>query len=121
MPPAPAGCEWFEAGRVLGELGLDDTASGRKRYAERMRERATDETAERNAAVNEGLRRGWCLGAAGFRERMLNLLEKTSEKFSMAKEVDGSVRKSHGEDEAGRLLERAMTYFGIGEGEAGTS
>ena len=34
---------WFEPRTVLGEMGLDDTAAGRRAYAERMRERAVDD------------------------------------------------------------------------------
>jgi REP element-mobilizing transposase RayT len=109
--------EWFEAGRVLGELGLEDSASGRKRYAERMRGRAVDEMAERNAAQNEGLRRGWCLGEASFRERMLSLLETTGEKFSRGREIDGAVRRNHDANEARRVLLEAMTCFGMNESE----
>jgi hypothetical protein len=109
--------EWFDARRVLGELGLDDTVDGRRRYAERMRDRAVEELAGGNESDNERLRRGWCLGEASFRERMLGLLERTGEKFSKAKEVDGVVRKSHGEDEASRLLQGAMVYFKISPGD----
>lgn len=105
---------WFEPVRVLGELGLEDTAEGRRRYAERMRQRALDEWAEKNAVENERLRRGWCLGQASFRERMLSLLEKTGEKFSKAKSVDGAVRQNHGENEARRLLGEALAHFRIG-------
>jgi REP-associated tyrosine transposase len=105
--------EWFEAARVLGELGLNDTAEERRRYAERMRGRALEERAGQNGAANERLRRGCCLGAASFRERILNLLEETGEKFSRAKAVDSVVRRSHDEEEARRLLESAMTYLGI--------
>ncbi|HYJ05736.1 MAG TPA: hypothetical protein VEX43_11415 [Chthoniobacterales bacterium] len=108
-------CDWFDPARVLGELGLDDTAEGRKRYAERMRGRALEELADRNAADNEGLRRGWCLGDAGFRERMLGLLETVAQKFSKAKEVDGGIRRSHDDNEARRVLREAMAYFGISE------
>jgi hypothetical protein len=108
---------WFDPLRVLGEVGFEDTAAGRRQYAERMRHRAMDKFAEKNAIENERLRRGWCLGDASFRERMLNLLEKTGEKFSKAKEVDGAVRQSHGEDEARRLLEGAMAHFRIGPGD----
>lgn len=111
--------EWFEAARVLGELGFDDTAEGRRRYAERMRGRAVEELANRNVAGNERLRRGWCLGAASFRERMLGLLETTGEKFSKAREIDGPVRQSHGEDEARRLLQGALAHFEIAPGDLG--
>jgi len=34
---------WFEPRTVLGELGMDDTAAGRRPYAQRMRERAVEE------------------------------------------------------------------------------
>jgi putative transposase len=105
--------DWFEPAWVLGELGLNDTAEERRRYAERMRARAVDERAGKNGVANDRLRRGWCLGAPSFRERILSLLEETGEKFSKAKAVDSAVRRSHGEGEARRLLQRAMTYFGI--------
>ena len=107
--------KWFDPRRVLGELGLEDTATGRKLYAERMRERAVDERADRNAAPNERLRRGWCLGGASFRERMLCLLEKTSEKFSQGREVEGAVRRSHDSNEARRILMDAMSCFELNE------
>lgn len=105
--------EWFEPGRVLGELDLSDTAAGRRRYAERMRQRAVEELEGKNAAQGAMLERGWCLGGAAFRERMLDLLESAREKFSRKKEVDGIIRRSHGEEAARRLLERASMYFGL--------
>jgi REP element-mobilizing transposase RayT len=112
--------EWFEAQRVLGELDLDDTIFGRRRYAERMRQRAMDEVEEKNACENEKLRRGWCLGGAGFRERALELIERVGEKLSQAKEVDASVKRSHGEEEAGRVLRRGMEHFGLVETQLGS-
>jgi hypothetical protein len=107
--------EWFEPGRVLGELGLEDTAQGRRRYAERMRARAVDELAHRNDVANEQLHRGWCLGNAGFRERMLGLLEGATEKLSAKKEVDAAVRRSHDDKEARRLRDDALHYFNLRE------
>lgn len=109
--------DWFDADRVLGELGLEDNAGGRKLYAERMRARAVDERAERNAAENEGLRRGWCLGGASFRERVLGLLEKRDGKFSKAKEIEGAVRRNHDANEARRVLVEAMSCLGLKEVE----
>jgi hypothetical protein len=105
--------EWFEPGRVLGELGLGDTADGRRRYAERMRQRAMEELGGKNSAADAKLRGTWCLGGESFRERMLRLVEKAGEKLSGDKEVDGTIRRSHGEKEARRLLERAMGYYGL--------
>jgi REP-associated tyrosine transposase len=102
---------WFEPRRVLGELGLEDTLMGRRRYAERMRQRAVEEVKGKNTKHYEQLRRGWCLGGPSFRERVLGLIEKAGEKFSRGKEVDGAVKRSHGEDEARRLLERGLDYF----------
>ncbi len=104
---------WFEPERVLGELGLADSVSGRRKYAERMRERAVDEWAGKNRETQEVLRRGWCLGSAGFRERMLGLIEGAGEKLSRAKEVDGPIRRSHDAEEAQRLLGRALSYLGL--------
>ena len=105
--------DWFEPGRVFGELGLDDTPEGRRKYAERMRERAVDEAGGKLAAETEALRRGWCLGGAGFRERMLGLVEAASEKLSRRKAVDGAVRQSHDLDEAERLLEAGLKEMAL--------
>ena len=109
--------KWFDPERVLGELGLDDTTEGRRRYAERMRGRALEELADGNAAQNEELRRGWCLGGASFRERVLGLIERAGEKFSKAKEVDSAVKRSYDEDEARQLMQEAMAHFRIGDGD----
>jgi hypothetical protein len=74
-----------------------------------------DERAERNAAQNDGLRRGWCLGGPTFREHALGLLEASGEKFSKAKEVEGAVRRNHDTYEAQRVLVEALSCFGMKE------
>ncbi len=104
---------WFEPGRVLGDLGLEDNAAGRRRYAERMRHRAVDELAGRNVEVDEKLRRGWCLGGSGFRERVLGLIEAAGEKLRQGAPLVGAVRRSHDEAEARRLLLEGLRYFGL--------
>jgi len=105
--------DWFEPNRVMGELGLQDTVAGRRRYAQRMRQRAVEERTGKNREQSEGLRRGWCVGEASFRERMLSLMERTGETFSRRKEVDAAVRRSHGEEEARSILEQALKHFGL--------
>jgi hypothetical protein len=111
--------EWFDASRVLGELGLEDTNEGRRCYTVRMRDRAVAELADESDADNEQLRRGWCLGGAGFRERMLSLLDRTREKLSTAKEVEGAVKREHDANEAGRLLRAGMSCFQVSESDLG--
>jgi putative transposase len=105
--------DWFEPDRVLGELGLEDTIAGRRRYGERMRQRAVEERTGKNREQSEELRRGWCLGGASFRERMLSLMERAGKTFSRRKEVDAAVRRSHDEEEARSILEQALKQFAL--------
>ncbi len=51
------------------------------------------------------------LGGASFRERVFGLIESAGEKFSKAKEMDASLKRSHGEEEARRLLRRGLEHF----------
>jgi len=99
---------WFEPRRVLGELGLEDNAAGRRRYAERMRRRAVECRSE--SAELERLRSSWCLGSASFRERILGLMEAAGERIRHGK-VDGAIRRSHSRKEAERLLELGLEHF----------
>ncbi len=102
---------WFEPKYVLGELGLSDTVLGRRHYAERMRARAVEERAGRNRRANEQLRRGWCLGEASFRERMLALLDLGAEKLGGRREVDAALRRGHDEEAARQLVDQGLEYF----------
>ena len=104
---------WFEPRRALGEVGLEDTRAGRRDYAQRMRARAVEELDGANAGADQALRRGWCLGGAGFRERMLGLLEQTGEKFSKGRNMDAGVKRSYDLEEAQRLVRRALEHFGL--------
>jgi len=107
---------WLEADRVLGELGLRDDAEGRRRYAERMRSRAVEELAGRAEADGVAeLRRGWCVGGAGFRERMLRLLETAAERLGRRRSSprDASVRRDHGLDGAERLLAEGLDRLAL--------
>lgn len=101
--------ECFEPTRVLGELGLEDTKAGRRMYAERMRARAVEEREAKESPLNSALRRGWCLGSAGFRERVLGLLPLGAER----RELDSTLRRSHGEEEATKLLQRGLAVYGL--------
>ena len=112
--------EWFEAERVLGELGWGDDAAGRRAYGERMRERAVEELAEGIEAAERGeLRRGWCLGGASFRERMLGLLDLAAEKLPGERRSrrDAAVLRDRGEEGARQLLVEGLRCFGLKSAE----
>ena len=97
----------FATTQNLDELGCADDVSDRRWFAQRMRERAVEElTRETEPAELEELRRGWCLGGAGFRERMLRVLDGAGEKLRRPhlSPRDARVERDHGVDEAGRLL-----------------
>jgi putative transposase len=104
--------EWFTAERVLGALDLEDTVEGRREYAKRMRIRAEEELTGEETQPMAELRRGWCLGSESFREKMLRLLDQLNEKRPRRKSSrDAKVRREHGEEEAGRLIEAALNYL----------
>ena len=101
---------------VLGELGCDDDAPGRRWYARRMRERAVEElTRKKEPAELEELRRGWCLGGEGFRERMLRVLDGAGERLRRTRlsPRDARVERDHGLDEASWLLAEGLRCLGL--------
>lgn len=108
---------WFEPMRVLAELGWDDTKAGRRAYAERMRARAVEERIARTGGAADEIRRGWCLGSQSFRERMLGLLERGNERPPTERELDACLRRSHGEEQAAKLLGRGLSACGLAEGD----
>ena len=111
---------WLEVDRVLGELGWCDDAAGRRSYAERMRGRAVEVLTEETEREEIGeLRRGWCLGAAGFRERMLRLLEATAERLARPRSSrrDASVQRDHGLAGAEDLIREGLRCLGLSEEE----
>jgi putative transposase len=103
---------WFEPRVVMEELGFADTSAGRRGFAQRMRIRAVSELEGKESPAVAELRRGWCLGGAGFRERMLSLLDACQDRLSKRRR-DASVERDHGIDEARRILELGLRYFGL--------
>jgi len=65
---------WLRVDRVLGEWGVQqDTAAGRRRLEQAMEQRVGLERSKEGADWKL-LRRGWCWGAKGFREELLELI-----------------------------------------------
>jgi putative transposase len=114
---------WLDVGAVLGELGFEDTSAGRRGYAERMRRRAIEErqAGNKESEAAAELRRGWCLGGAGFRERMLRLLDAAGEKLLKPRRsrFDARVEHDHGLEESRRIMEIGLRCFGLKQEELG--
>jgi putative transposase len=69
---------WMEVAAVLGEDGLSDCASGRRRFLERMERRKAEELMRGNKQTRETLklfRRGWVIGGEAFRDRIVDRIE----------------------------------------------
>ena len=104
--------EWLEVSRVFGEVGVEDTSEGRRRYAQRMRERAVATLSGEDGAELARLRRGWCLGGESFRERMLSLLGAATGFCEIKGDVPSESR-SHGEARAREMIEAGLAHFGL--------
>lgn len=97
----------------MGELGLRDEAEGRRRYAERMRRRAAEELAAVADTPSQPFAGRWYLGDESFRERILRLLDASTDKLRTRREMDRSVRRTHDEEEAKRLLKTGLETLGL--------
>jgi hypothetical protein len=86
------GYEAYVAGRVL-ELGVK---AGRGALAEEWK----------------GIRRGWYLGGEGFRGRLLKKVKETLGKTRDSSH-SGDAKQDHGEQQAERLLQRALSALKI--------
>ena len=88
---------WMRVDRLLGEHGIGrDTAAGRLEFERRMEVRRLAEAEEETLT---GLRRGWCYGIAGFRQRMLEEIEKIA-----GESVGGGVRQETAINKADRIV-----------------
>lgn len=108
--------DWLRTDRVLGCLGFGDDRSGLARYRQYMQKRVVEiACSDRPWLVDEawnGIRRGWCFGSEGFREKMEEML---------AGALGGKRRDSFSGDEVARhdqlaaelLLDEGLAKLGL--------
>jgi hypothetical protein len=117
---------WLATKPALAAFGCADTAAGRRRWVERLDERARCEAQEKcgipasdedHDARRSDLRRGWYWGSQAFAERMLKLggaiLQKTRHRSAKASHE----KRAHGEQEARRLVAEGMVAAGLTDNE----
>src|SRR5271166_4051652 len=99
---------WLRVGRLLGEWGVRrDDRQGRQEFQRGMEQRRREKPEDLKR-----LRRGWCLGDDGFREKLLALLGEEVGEHHYGKEIRESV-----EARAERLVAEGLSQAGWRESD----
>jgi hypothetical protein len=102
---------WLEVCRVLGELGLRDKPGDRRTYGRRLEERAREGLA---AEQLQQVRRGWLLGSEGFRDRVLDWMEK--KRLGRGRKVRREQSDhDHGRRQAERIIQEMLELLEVSE------
>lgn len=109
---------WLVTERVLGSLGLGpEECRGYEAYVEgRVLELGIQQGQEGLAKEWKGIRRGWYLGGAELRQRMLRLMDAPLRQ-GRKNSHSGEVRREHGEEQADRLLQAALPVAGLDQSQ----
>ena len=112
--------EWLSCRRVLEQLGMADTAVGRRRYSEYMAGRVeevrhSDQPWKADEAWQK-IRRGWHFGGEGFRKEMLGRVEDSLKNARHASFSGGEIRE-HDEACAEAWIAQGMKALGIAEAD----
>lgn len=113
---------WMQVERGLGVWHLEDTATGRQRYLERLEEKCRQEEAGRcgvaevdGQGLHSTLRRGWYWGDQAFREFLLKKITPGLERLNDRTYRSSSLAQSHDEFAAQKLLRAGLAYYGLSE------
>ncbi|MGJ8642374.1 MAG: transposase [Luteolibacter sp.] len=113
---------WIAVKEGLGHLGYDDLAAGRKRFL-----KDTENLVDRSRPARSGhgdrtepdlgavLRRGWCFGSDGFRERLIGLVESklATGDYRSENGYSGGAVKDRSEAAARRWIAEGMKILGM--------
>jgi REP element-mobilizing transposase RayT len=99
---------WICVSRLLGEHE-GDTAAGREAFLLRME---AQRLLEEDEETVRSIRRGWCLGRAGFRQELLAQLDNRTGEIPL-----GEVRQEHGENRAERIIAEELEKLGWKEAD----
>jgi putative transposase len=117
---------WTE--RAFRVFGCKDTPAGRRRFVERVEERARAEKAEEcglaqleGQSLQSTLRRGWCYGTDAFKEHLLELSAHLLDKRSTQSRdnYQGPEIEAHGERRAEQIVQAGLEVLGMAEEELG--
>ena len=125
MPPGRRP-RWLAAEEALRAFGCPDTARGRRKWVQRLDQRARDGVIEHCGVPSPApdadgrasqLRRGWYWGSQAFAERLLEMGQAVLKKKRNAGYRASLESRAHGEREAQRLMEEGLKAAGLGSEE----
>ena len=114
------GFEWLSVSRVLGNLGMEDTLAGRRKYAEymggRVEEVRNNDQPWKTDENWQKIRRGWYFGSENFRGEMLGKLGKAMA-GGKRESFGGEDVKTHDEFRAETLIGEGLKNLGLAESD----
>jgi len=110
------GPPWLEMDRVLQSFELAKDGRGRRAYVAWLEARAANDSGGVDEAAQVALRRGWYLGEETFRDRLLDLLDKTHGVQPRQRRQAAGLGKDHGEKDAARIVRELGPKLGLPAG-----
>ena len=104
---------WQEVSRVLEAFKLSKDRRGRKSYVSWLEARALEHGGAINAEAMEALRRGWYLGEEGFKDKLLGLFDKATDKLLKKGSHAGDAVRAHDRNEAERIVSVLTVELGL--------
>lgn len=105
--------EWLTTERVLRAFELDEGRRGRRGYTAYLEARAKDRDATLTDESLKELRRGWFLGEASFRDRLLDAMSTMARKRRRKGSISGPAARDHDEAEAEDFVRRAAEILKV--------
>jgi len=120
--PARKRVKWLAAQAVLEAFGCKDTASGRRKFVQRLDRRAAEEEAQQCGVIPlpeemdarcSHLRRGWYWGSQGFGEKLLKLAGAVIARDRHRAYRGSLERRAHDATKAEQLLQEGLQAAGL--------
>jgi len=109
---------WIRVDRLLGDLGNEDSAPGRRQYAKFLEERRQEECPEEMELVRK-VRRGWRLGGDDFLERLETRIRSVGRKAKRGAHLAEEVKETMAA-KAERIIAEELKWKKMDEVTLGT-
>jgi putative transposase len=110
---------WQPMERVMEAFRLSKDRRGRTSYLAWLEARANEHGGAIDEEAMEALRRGWYLGEEGFKDKLLDMLDKTADKLRGKRSHAGDAVRDHHQVEAERII--SILAMDLGRVETVTS